>query len=170
MPGPIFPFSGSGPVGSGGALGREWAEGAWRGSTARASDCPPSASDLPDGACQECPPRRLSSERSGKSDDQEYFARIGNLNALRRRAPHAWPRPRDITSQTRTPAGPGAAVTAHLVKTPRKPRTVMPTAMRVSTSRRMGCLHACCGLGERHSYDILPQQIHRNTKQNQILH
>jgi hypothetical protein len=30
--------------------------------------------------------------------------RIVKINALRRRAPHSWPRPRDITSKTRTPA------------------------------------------------------------------
>jgi len=37
--------------------------------------------------------------------------RIANINALRRRAPPRGPHPREITSQTRTPAGPGAAVT-----------------------------------------------------------
>jgi hypothetical protein len=42
------------------------------------------------------------------------FRRIANINALRRRAPPSWPRTRDIASQTRTPAGPGAAVIAHM--------------------------------------------------------
>jgi hypothetical protein len=34
------------------------------------------------------------------------FRRIANINALRRQAPHAWSRPRDITSQTRPLAAP----------------------------------------------------------------
>src|SRR6266851_7076239 len=38
--------------------------------------------------------------------------RIGNTNDLRQRSPPRGRRPRDIRYQTRTPAGPGAAVTA----------------------------------------------------------
>jgi len=34
--------------------------------------------------------------------------RIGTINALWRRAPHAWPPSRDITAHTQTPAAPGA--------------------------------------------------------------
>jgi hypothetical protein len=33
----------------------------------------------------------------------ELIRRIANINALRRRSPHSWPRSRGITSQTRTP-------------------------------------------------------------------
>jgi hypothetical protein len=43
--------------------------------------------------------------------------RIGNINALRRRAPHSWPRSRDITYQTRTRNVAGANATATVAVT-----------------------------------------------------
>jgi len=45
---------------------------------------------------------------------EHQIMRIGNINALRRRAPLSWLRPRDITSQTRTRNAAGADATAYL--------------------------------------------------------
>jgi hypothetical protein len=43
------------------------------------------------------------------------FMRIANINALRRWSPHSWSPSPYITSQTRTPATPGADGTAMLI-------------------------------------------------------
>src|SRR6266496_3127594 len=48
--------------------------------------------------------------------------RIGKINALRRRAPHSWPRPRDISSQT--PPRDKPAVGLHPHERPRPPAAV----------------------------------------------
>src|SRR6266478_5401388 len=59
--------------------------------------------------------------------------RIGNINALRRRAPHSWPRSRDITSQTRTRNAAGADATT--------PHAGASTIQRSESGRRVEIGH-----------------------------
>ena len=74
--------------------------------------------------------------------------RIGNINALRRRAPHSWPRPRDITSQTRTPAASGADGTARVAPGALAAATFARAHQR-TLHRRDAYAHGCGSLLER---------------------
>jgi hypothetical protein len=66
-------------------------------------------------------PRSDEVDQGGEKTPGVFDERMVNFNVLQQRSPTRGPRPRDITSQTRTPATPGAVSTDQAVTSKRKP-------------------------------------------------